>query len=320
MNLEDLNVEKELKIIYMGTPEFSKTVLEGLLTKYKVRAIVTQPDKPSGRGGLIKYSPVKELANKHVILTLQPAKIREEYEEILALEPDLIITCAYGQIIPDEILEYPRLGCINVHASLLPKLRGGAPIQRAIMNGFAETGITIMYMNNEMDKGDMIASKSIPILEDDTADTLHDKLMFLGRDLLLDTLPSIINGTNNRIIQNDSLATYGFIIKKEDEKIDFSKTKREIYNQIRGLNSHPGAYCIFNGKIIKVWESYQTNEVYSEMVNGQITKVYPDGIGVKVGNGEIVFTTIQPEGKQRMNAAAFANGIINKPDIKKIFM
>lgn len=320
MNLEDLNVDKELKIIYMGTPEFSKTVLEGLLSKYKVRAVVTQPDKPSGRGEHMKASPVKQLASEHAILTLQPAKIREEYDEILALEPDLIITCAYGQIIPEEILNFPRLGCINVHASLLPKLRGGAPIQRAIMNGLSETGITIMYMNNEMDKGDMISSKSIPILEDDTADSLHDKLMYLGRDLLLDTLPSIIDGTNSRTVQNDSLATYGFIIKKEDEKINFSKTKREIYNQIRGLNSHPGAYCTFNGKIIKVWESYQTDNVYSGLVNGQITKIYPDGIGVKVENGEIVFKIIQPEGKQKMSAAAFANGIINKPDIKKIFM
>lgn len=320
MNLDDLNVEKELKIIYMGTPEFSKVVLEGLLSKYKVRAIVTQPDKPAGRGEHLKESPVKKLAQEKAILTLQPNKIREEYEEILALEPDLIITCAYGQILPEEIISYPRLGCINVHASLLPKLRGGAPIQRAIMNGFNETGVTIMYMNNEMDKGDMISSRSIEILDEDTADTLHDKLMVVGRDLLLDTLPSIIDGTNERIIQNDSKATYGFIIKKEDEKINFSKTKREIYNQIRGLNSHPGAYCIFNGKIIKVWESYQTDNTFSNMVDGQITNIYPDGIGVKVSNGEIVFKTIQPEGKQKMSANAFANGIINKPDIKKIFI
>lgn len=320
MNLEELNVDKELKIIYMGTPEFSKTVLEGLLTKYKVRAVVTQPDRRAGRGEKITSSPVKILANEKAILTLQPEKIREDYEEILALEPDLIITCAYGQIIPEEILNYPRLGCINVHASLLPKLRGGAPIQRAIMNGFTETGVTIMYMNSEMDKGDMISSKSVPILDNDTADSLHDKLMFLGRDLLLETLPAIISGTNTRTIQDDMQATYGFIIKKEDEKINFSKTKREIYNQVRGLNSHPGAYCTFNGKIIKVWECYQTDNVYSGMVNGQITKVYPDGIGVKVENGEIVLTIIQPEGKQKMNASAFANGIINKPDIKKIFM
>ena len=320
MNLDDLNVEKELKIVYMGTPEFSRYVLEGLLSKYKVRAVVTQPDRPSGRGSLLTESPVKKLASERAILTLQPQKIREDYDEILALETDLIITSSYGQIIPNEILEFPRLGCINVHASLLPKLRGGAPIQRAIMNGFKETGITIMYMNNEMDQGDMISSKTVEILDNDTYDTLHDKLMVAGTELLLETLPSIINGTNSRTIQNDSLATYGFVIKKEDEKIDFSKTKRDIYNQIRGLNSHPGAYCMFNGKIIKVWESYQTDNTFSNMVDGQITNVYSDGIGIKVGNGEIVFTVVQPEGKQKMSAVAFANGIINKPEIKKIFM
>ena len=319
MNLDDLNVEKELKIVYMGTSSFSRFVLDGLLKQYKVRAVVTQPDRPSGRGEHLKQSPVKELALEKAILTLQPNKIREEYQEILDLEPDLIITCAYGQIIPEVILECPRLGCINVHASLLPKLRGGAPIQRAIMNGFKETGVTIMYMNNEMDKGDMISSCKVEIEETDTADSLHDKLMVVGTQLLIDTLPSIIAGTNNREVQNEFEATYGFIIKKEDEKIDFSKTKREIYNQIRGLNSHPGAYCNFNGKIIKVWESYQTDNVYSGMVDGQITKIYPDGIGVKVSNGEIVLKTIQPEGKGKMSGNAFANGILNKPDIKKIF-
>ncbi len=320
MKLEDLNVEKELKIIYMGTPGFSATVLEGLISKYNVRAVVTQPDKPSGRGEHINVSPVKQICNEKAILVLQPSKIKESIDEILSLDPDLIITCAYGQILPKEILDYPRLGCINVHASLLPKLRGGAPIHRAIMNGYKETGVTIMYMNEEMDEGDMIAKKSVTIEENETAETLHDKLSLVGRDLLLEVLPSIIAGTNDRVKQDDSQATYGFVIKREDEKIDFSKTKREIYNKVRGLNSWPGAYCTFNGKIVKVWECYTTENNFSNLLDGQITEIYSDGIGVKVSNGEIVLKVVQPEGKRRMSGIDFANGMLtNRGDIVKIF-
>ena len=228
------------------------------------------------------------------------------------MEPDLIITCAYGQILPQELLDIPRLGCINVHASLLPKLRGGAPIHRAIMNGYKKTGITIMYMNAKMDEGDIISSKEIEIEKNDTASTLHDKLSKLGEKLLLKTLPSIIDGTNDRIKQNSDDATYAFVIKREDEKIDFSKTKREIYNKVRGLNSWPGAYAIFDSKILKVWECYETENFFPELLDGQITKVYKDGIGVKVSNGEIVLTVVQPDGKGKMKAVDFARGLVNK--------
>lgn len=321
MNIEGINVQKELKIIYMGTPDFSATVLEGLLSKYKIRAIVTQPDRHSVRGENVTFSPVKKIGVDKAILTLQPEKIKDSIDEILSLEPDLIITCAYGQILPKEILDYPRLGCINVHASLLPKLRGGAPIHRAIMNGFKETGITIMYMDEKMDAGDIISQEKITIDDNDTTEVLHDKLSILGKNLLLKTLPNIIDGTNDRIKQNEFDVTYGFIIKREDEKINFSKTKREIYNQIRGLNSYPGAYFTFEDKIIKVWESYQTDNVYSTLVDGTVTKIYPDGIGVKVSNGEIVLKTIQPEGKKRMNGFDFANGYTNKENlVGKIFV
>lgn len=320
MNLEDLNVEKELKIIYMGTPKFSATVLEGLLKEYKIRAIVTQPDRPSGREDKVKYSPVKEVAIKNAILTLQPEKIKDAVDEILSLEPDLIITCAYGQILPKRLLDYPKLGCINVHASLLPKLRGGAPIHRAIINGYKETGITVMYMDEKMDEGDMISQKALPIDELDTAESLHDKLSIMGRDLLLETLPSILNGKNKRTKQDASLATYGFVIKREDEKLDFSKTQKDIYNRVRGLNSWPGAYCQFEGKIIKVWECYKTNNYFGDKIDGEITNIYKDGIGVKVSNGEIVLKVIQPEGKKKMLATDFANGMANKESlIGKIF-
>lgn len=311
MNLENLSVEKKLKIVYMGTPEFSATVLKGLIENYDVRAIVTQPDRPVGRQGVVMPTPVKQVGNDNVILVLQPENIKEEYNEILALEPDLIITCAYGQIIPKEILNAPRLGCINVHASLLPKLRGGAPIHHAIIDGHSKTGITIMYMSVGMDDGDMIAQKEIPIEYTDTAESLHDKLAILGRDFLIEVLPSIINGTNTREKQDTSLVTYAPNIKREDERIDFSKSKRQIYNQIRGLYSWPGAYCLFEGKILKVWEAYETDNVFSNKFNGQITNIYEDGFGVKVENGEIVFKTVQLEGKKRMSALEFVNGHSN---------
>ena len=314
MRLEDVNVEKELKIVFMGTPFFSVPVLEALIKNYKVKAIVTQPDKVNARNNKIVYSPIKQVGIDNTILVLQPNKIKEEYQQIIDLEPDLIITCAYGQIIPRELLEYPRLGCINVHASLLPKLRGGAPINRAIMEGYSKTGITIMYMNERMDAGDIIAQEEIPILDTDTYTSLHDKLKILGKELLIKTLPSIINGTNERIKQDESLVTYGFVIKKEDERIDFSKKRRQIINLIRGLNETPGAYCYFEGKILKVYEAYITDN-YVEGFNGQITKIYKDGIGVKVSNGEIVLTVVQLEGKNKMNAKDFINGLKNKDEL-----
>ncbi|MBE6144145.1 MAG: methionyl-tRNA formyltransferase [Firmicutes bacterium] len=318
MNLEELNVEKKLKIVYMGTPDFSAVVLKGLLEKYEVRAIVSQPDRPSGRKGEISPTPVKKVGIDNTILVIQPEKIKEQYDEILAFEPDLIITCAYGQILPRELLIAPRLGCINVHASLLPKLRGGAPIHHAIIDGHTKTGITIMYMSSGMDEGDIIAKKEIPIEYEDTAESLHDKLAILGRDFLLEVLPSIIDGTNTREKQDSFEATYAPTIKREDERIDFSKSKRQIYNQIRGLYSWPGAYCLFEGKILKVWEARETDNIFNNLFDGQITAFYEDGFGVKVNNGEIVFTSVQLEGKKRMSATDFINGHSKEINIGKI--
>ena len=312
MNLEEINIQKKLKIIFMGTPEFSVPVLEGLLEHYPIRAVVTQPDRMVGRKQIMTPPPVKEVALKNMILVIQPEHIKDNIEEIINLAPDLIITCAYGQILPKEILDCPQLGCINVHASLLPKLRGGAPIHHAILDGYKTTGVTIMHMSKRMDEGDIISQKEIEITDTDTASTLHDKLSILGRDLLLETLPSIINGTAPRVKQDPTLATYGFNISRNDEKIDFSKTKREIYNQIRGLNSWPGAFTMLEGKIIKVWAAYRTERTFPGLLDGTITGLYPDGIGVKVSNGELVFTEIQPEGKARMTAVSFINGLQDK--------
>lgn len=316
MDLSQINIEKELEIIFMGTPEFAVPVLQGLLNNYKVRAVVTQPDR-KGNHGKVTISPIKQLAIDNAILVLQPEKIKVDYQEIVNLNPDLIITCAYGQILPKEILDCPRLGCINVHASLLPKLRGGAPIHKAIIEGHKKTGITIMYMNAKMDEGDIISQIETEISDTDTASSLHDRLSILGRDLLLDTLPSIIDGTNSRTKQDESLATYAFTLKKEDEKINFSQTKKQIYNQIRGLNAWPGSYCLFEGKILKVWEAYITDN-YPMGFDGQITAIYKDGIGVKVSNGEIVFKTVQLEGKNKMNAVDFINGLQNKNIVGKV--
>lgn len=311
MNLEDIEVKKELRIVFMGTPDFAVPVLEGLAKEYPVFAVVSQPDRKKGRNGEIKSTPIKAFAKKENILIIQPEKIKEAETEIFAWRPDLIVTCAYGQILPPTLLMLPKLGCINVHASLLPKLRGGAPIHRAILNGHDKTGITIMYMDKRMDAGDIIAQAEIKIEEEDTASTLHEKLSLLGRDLLLKTLPSILDGTCSRQKQEESEVTYALNISKEDEKIHFSKTKREIYNQIRGLNHFPGAYAILDGKRLKVWEAYTTDHFFSNLLDGEITAVYPDGFGVKVPNGEIVFKTVQPEGKTSMSGASFANGYPN---------
>lgn len=309
---------KDLKVIFMGTPEFSEPILKELIEKCNVIGVVTQPDKEIGRDKKMKFSPIKTLALENNIKVFQPVKIRNDYADILALNPDIIITCAYGQIIPKEILDFPKYGCINVHASLLPKLRGGAPIHHAIIDGYSETGITIMYMNEKMDEGDIISSESIPILDSDNLETLHDKLSLLGRDLLIKTLPDIINGTNNRIKQDDSKATYAYTIKREDERINFNKTSREIFNQIRGLNPFPGAYTTLDNKIVKVYDSYIKNNKYENLKNGEITAYYQDGIGVKTIDGEIVLTEIQFEGKKRMKTIDFLRG--NKENlIGKIF-
>lgn len=309
MNIEDIEIKREPRVVFMGTPDFSVPVLDALIKNYKVKAVVTQPDKHVGRSGKIAKPPVKILAEENNILVIQLNRIKEQYQEIIDLDPDLIVTCAYGQILPKELLDYPKYGCINVHASLLPKLRGGAPIHRSIIEGHSKTGITIMYMAEGMDTGDIISQKEIEITDMDTASSLHDKLSKLGSELLIETLPSIIEGTNKRIPQEESLVTYAPIIKPIDEKIDFSKTSKEVYNQIRGLNSFPGAYFILDGKRFKVWESIILDEYFSNCLDGEIVKIYKEGIGVKTNNGVIVLTVIQPEGKSRMKTRDYLNGI-----------
>ena len=299
----------ETKIIFMGTPEFSVPILKALIENYNVIAVVTQPDRIRGNKTII--SKIKEVALENNIKVLQPEKVRKEYEEIVNLNPDMIVTCAYGQIIPKELLDAPKYGCINVHASLLPKLRGGAPIHHAIIDGYKETGITIMYMNEKMDEGDIITQKSTIISDTDTVSTLHDRLSLMGTELIIETIPKIINNEITRIKQNDEDATYAYTIKREDEKIDFNKTAREVFNQIRGLNSFPGAYCIYKNKILKVYES-RINENNKLGEIGEIINLYGDGIGVKVKDGEIILTVVQLEGKNKVPANSFINGHKNE--------
>ena len=310
---------KNLNIIYMGTPEFSVEPLKKLNENYNVLAVVTQPDKEVGRKKEIKYSKVKEFAIKNNIKIFQPVKIKQEYEDILKLNPDIIITCAYGQIIPKEILDYPKYGCINIHASLLPKFRGGAPIHRAIINGEEKTGITIMYMDEKMDSGDIIAQEELFINDEDNVGTLFSKLSILGSDLIIKVLPHIIDGSVNRLKQTEDEVTYAYNISRDDEKIDFNKTTREIFNQIRGLSPIPGAYTSLDGKKVKIYSSKIGSDKRNGKI-GEIINIYSDSIGVKTKDGELLITSIQFEGKQKMNVKDYLNGLQNKNDkIGKIF-
>ena len=298
---------KDLKVVFMGTPEFSVPTLKALIENCNVIGVVTQPDKEVGRHKELEFSPIKKVALENNIKVLQPNKIRVEYEDILKLNPDIIVTCAYGQIIPSEILDYPKYKCINVHGSLLPKYRGGAPIHRAVINGEKETGITIMYMAPGMDDGDIISSEKIKIEDDDTTGIIHDKLMVLGAELLIKTLPSIIKGTNKRIKQDESKVTFAKIIKKEDEVLDFSNTAEEVYNKIRGLNPYPAAYTLFEGKRMKIYSSKVIRNNSKEKC-GTIVEIDKDGIVVKCGKDAVMLKEIQIEGKKRMNVEEFLNG------------
>ncbi len=309
---------ENIKVVFMGTPEFSVPVLEGLIENYQVVGVVTQPDRRVGRKQEISFSPVKKLALEHNILVLQPENIRNEYDDILKLEPDIIITCAYGQIIPKVLLDYPKYGCINVHASLLPKLRGGAPIHKAIINGYRKTGITIMYMDVAMDSGDIISQRETEILETDTMETLHDKLQLIGRELLLDTLPSILDGSAKRIKQNSDEVTFAYNIKRDEEYLDFSKTSEELFNQIRGLNPFPGSSCVIGNKEFKVYMSRIQKNDTSNYPSGKVLHIYKDGIGIATKDYELVLTDIKPMGKRRMLASNFINGIKKEDYIGKV--
>lgn len=307
-----------MKVVFMGTPDFSVPVLQSLIDNYDVVLVVSQPDKRVGRHMELRNTPVKELALKYNIEVFQPVKIREDYQRILDLEPDIIITCAYGQIIPKEILDCPKYGCINVHASLLPKYRGGAPIHWSIINGDKKTGITIMYMDVGMDTGDIISQEAIDILDDDNLESVHDKLSVLGSKLLIDTLPSIFDGTNDRLRQNEDEVTFAYNIKREEEHVDFNKTSRDVFNLIRGLSPVPSSNAIIDNEEMKILESKIYDKNYSGKC-GEIVDVTKEGIVVKTLDGSIILTKIKPFGKKLMDANSYVNGIGKEKIIGKVF-
>lgn len=297
----------DLRIVFMGTPEFAQTVLQKLLENgFPVVGVVTQPDAYVGRKKVLTFSPVKKLALEHNIPVLQPVKIRLDYQAVLDLEPTLIITCAYGQIIPQILLDAPKYGCINTHGSLLPKYRGGAPIQRSIINGETETGITLMYMDAKMDEGDILVQKKIEIAKDDTSTTLFRKLSFLAADMLVENLESILKGEIKPVKQDHSQATYAYNLKKTDEMIDFSRSAEEIANQIRGLSEEPGAYGVIAGEKLKLFVPDHTDENTAEA--GTVVGMKNGMLCIACGKGSLLVREVQPEGKKRMSAKDFYNG------------
>ena len=297
---------KDLKVVFMGTPEFSVPVLKSLIDLTNVVLVVSQPDKEVGRKRVLTPSPVKECALEHNIEVFTPKKIREEYEVVLNHKPDVIITCAYGQIVPKQMLDYPDYGCINIHGSLLPKYRGASPIQSAIMNGDEVTGITLMYMEEGLDTGNIIHAKELKISDDDTYGTLSEKLSLLGRDLLISTLPKIIEGENFDIPQNDDEATHTVKIKREDERLDFTKTRKKLHNFVRALNPTPYANILVNGEEWKIIETAIGEEKTGKV--GTVTSVNKDSFGILASDGELLIKRIKVAGKKEMSVKDFFNG------------
>ena len=299
-----------MRILFMGTPDFSVPTLQTLIdSKHEVIGVVTQPDKPRGRGKKVTYSPIKEVAIQNNIEVYQPQKVREEQfmDKLREMNPDLIVVIAFGQILKKDLLELPKYGCINVHASLLPKYRGAGPIQWSIINGEKETGITTMHMDVGLDTGDMILKESVIIENSDTYGTLHDKLSLIGAKVLLDTIEQIEKGIAPRIKQNDDESTYAPMLSKELGKIDWTKGAEEIERLIRGLNPWPSAYTSLDGKTLKIWQAKVT-DTSSEGTVGEVVKVTKDAIVIKTGTKDLALTEIQLQGKKRMATEAFLKG------------
>lgn len=304
-----------MRVVFMGTPEFSVPTLDALLAHHEVIAVVTQPDKRKGRGKAMAFPPVKETALAHHIPVYQPAKVREEdfVETLRQMAPDVIVVVAFGQILPESILNIPQYGCINVHASLLPKYRGAAPMQWAIINGEEETGITTMYMAKGLDTGDMIDKVVIPIAPKETGETLHDKLSAAGGTLILETLSKLEAGTAQRIPQDDAKSSYAGMLTKDLGEIDWTKSAVEIERLIRGLNSWPSAYTNCNGKTLKIWDADVVKEGQEKQEEGQpvpgtVTAVYKDCFYVQTGDGKLKINEVQLQGKKRMPVQAFLLG------------
>lgn len=297
---------KNLKVVFMGTPDFAVPVLKTLIENTDVVLVVTQPDALVGRKKVLTPSPVKITAQENNIEVFAPIKIREEYEKIIEAKPDIIITCAYGQIIPKVLLDLPKHNCINVHASLLPKYRGGSPIGKSIINGDTETGITIMYMAEGMDDGDIIKQESINILDNDNIHSLSVKLSELGAELLIRTLPSILDGTCDRIKQNEKEVTFAYTPKRSDEFIDFNDSAKNNHNKIRALT--PYTYCTLDGKEMKIVSSSYIDEDQEGKI-GEIILVDKESFTVKCSKGLLKILEIVPFSKKQMKVRDYFNGV-----------
>ena len=301
-----------IKIIFMGTPHFSVPILKGLIEEgYDVLRVVTQPDRPVGRKRVLTPPPVKEAALEHGIKVLQPEKISgsPEMEEIISLNPDLIVTAAFGQFLPETLLKAPKLGAINVHASLLPKYRGGAPVHYSIIKGDSETGVTIMRMVKKMDAGDMLSQKAIPISKTDDVGSMFDKLSLLGKDMLLEMLPEFIAGNIKEIPQDETLVTYSPNITREEEQIDWNKTSELIDCQVRGMRPWPVAFTTYQETRVKLWDTTPLDETTTK-APGTIIKINKKNFLVACGEGTVLqINDLQPAGKGRLKAVEYLNGV-----------
>ncbi|WP_321389516.1 methionyl-tRNA formyltransferase [uncultured Desulfuromusa sp.] len=300
---------EDLRTVFMGTPEFAVGSLQGLLDSgIHLVGVYTQPDRPKGRGKKLAASPVKQLALEHEIPVYQPQKLRDSaaVEELRQLQPDLIIVVAYGQILPQAVLDMPRYHCINVHASLLPKYRGAAPINKAIIDGETETGVTTMLMDVGLDTGDMLVKRSLDIGKNETSGELHDRLALLGRDVLEETLQQLCSGALVTEKQNDELSCYAPMMKKEDGLIDWHRSAEDIHNQVRGLDPWPGAYTYLDGEVLKIATTTVNLDVSGEP--GTILSADKAGVCVACGAGALNIGELQLPGKKRLSAMNFLSG------------
>lgn len=309
-----------MKIVFMGTPDFAAAALEAIIKAgHEVSCVVTQPDKPKGRGKEMQYPPVKECALRYELPVLQPVKIKtaEAIEALRQYEADIYIVAAFGQILSQEILDIPQYGCVNIHASLLPKYRGAAPIQWAILEGETETGITVMQMNAGLDTGDMLTKKTVQITAADTGESLHDKLSRAGAELIVETLPLIEQGKITPQTQDDTQSSYARMLNKSMGCIDWNKSAVEIERQIRALNSWPSAYTTYRDKTMKIWEArVETIKDAGEQgvsedkaaEAGRIAAVEKDCVKVMTGDGLLCITSVQLAGKKRMAVKEFLLG------------
>lgn len=301
-------VNRAERIVFMGTPEISAYVLEGLISHgFNVVGVIAQPDRPVGRKKILEPVPTKVVAEKYSIPTYQPIKIRKEYDFVKELNPDVIITLAYGQIVPQGLLDIPRLGCINLHGSLLPKYRGAAPIQYALMNNDKVTGMTLMKMVKEMDAGEMYATEEVNVSSDDNATSLFKKMGEAALTLILRELPAYLDGKLLGVAQDESLVTFAPSIKPEEEKLDLNKSKEQLFGYIRALSDVPGAYLYLDELKLKIYKSeIVSDEILGEV--GEIVKADKKGLYIQTVNGLLSLKEVQLEGKKRMDYLSFENG------------